>query len=92
MDVVIPCLLPEKIPNLVIETAAAGAKQIWFQEQTWIPKFQEQCNALGISAVRGCVLLHKIYAKPFAYLNPCYWHGLKTVKVAEKALFLPEFP
>lgn len=84
VDVVIPCLLPLEIPRLVAESVAVGAKQIWFQEKTWTPEFQEQCDALGIIAVRGCVLLHKIYPKPLGYLNPCYWHGLKAVKVPEK--------
>lgn len=83
-DVVIPCLFPEEIPQLVVDAAAAGAKQIWFQEKTWTPEFQEQCEALGIIAVRGCVLLHKIYPKPLGYLTPCYWHGLKALKVPEK--------
>ncbi|MDI6813781.1 MAG: CoA-binding protein [Desulfitobacteriaceae bacterium] len=84
VDIVVPCLQPEEIPNFVEEAAAAGVKQIWFQEKTWTPEFQEQCDALGIIVVRGCVLLHKVYPKPLGYLNPCYWHGLKAIKVPKK--------
>jgi len=86
IDVIVPCVLPEKIPNFVEEAAVAGATHIWFQEKTWTPEFQEQCDALGMVAVRGCVLLHKIYSKPLGYFNPCYWHGRKALKVPEKGV------
>lgn len=83
VDVVVPCRLPEEIPDFVKAVAAAGASQIWFQEKTWTSVFQEQCEAMDIRVVRGCVLLHQTYRKPWGYLNPCYWHGLKALKVPE---------
>lgn len=81
VDVAIPCLLPEFIPTLVEDTAAAGIKYIWFQEQTWNRQFEDTCAKMGIVAIRGCVLRHKIYQKPLAFFNPCYWHGFRDAKV-----------
>lgn len=43
VDVVIPCLLPEEIPDLVVETAAAGAKKIWFQEKNCLNSRNNGC-------------------------------------------------
>lgn len=84
VDVVIPCLLPEHISDIVKKTFEAGAKYLWFQEKNWTPEFQEQCEENGIEVVRGCVLKHKTYKKPFAFFNPCYWHGWKEPKVPSK--------
>ena len=84
VNVAVPCLSPEEMPNLVAETQAAGVEQIWFQEQTWSPLLQEQCERAGIQVVRGCVLRHKIYGKPLGYFHPCYWHGLRDLKVPSK--------
>lgn len=81
VDVVVPCLLPEEYPQLPEDAAAAGAKVIWFQEQTWSPELEEKCAKLGITSVRGCVLRHKVYPRPLGWLNPCYWHGRNDSKV-----------
>lgn len=82
--VLVPCLLPEKMPGLIEEAQAAGIEEIWFQEQTWSPHFQEQCEKAGIKPVQGCVLRHKTFARPFGFFRPCYWHGLKAPKVPAK--------
>lgn len=82
IDVVVPCLLPEYLSTLAAEAQAAGAEFIWFQEQTWTPELQQQCEELNITTIKGCVLKHKVYSKPFGYLNPCFWHGLKDPKVS----------
>lgn len=84
VDVVVPCLRAERIPNLISEAQACGAKTVWFQERNWTPEFQEQADALGIQIVRGCILKHKIYARPMGFLNPCYWHGLHSPKAPKK--------
>ncbi|HVJ48409.1 CoA-binding protein [Desulfitobacterium sp.] len=84
IDVVVPCLRPEKIPDLIAEVKACGAKIVWFQEQNWTSEFQTQADSLGIQVVKGCILKHKIYARPFGFLNPCYWHGLHSPKVPKK--------
>lgn len=83
--VIVPCLFPEKLETLVEDTVSAGAKNIWFQEQTWTPEFQQACAEREIKVIRGCVLRHKMYPPvSFRYLNPCYWHGLKDLKVPSK--------
>lgn len=84
VSVLVPCLVPEKVPSLVEEAKAAGIAQIWFQEQTWSPLFQTQCDDAGIKVVRGCVLRHKSYSKPVGFFHPCFWHGLKDDKVLKK--------
>ncbi|AFM42205.1 putative CoA-binding protein [Desulfosporosinus acidiphilus SJ4] len=85
VTVVVPCLLPENLPSLVSEVILAGAEKIWFQEQTWSQAFQEECEKQGVQVIRGCVLRHKRYpALSLCYLNPCYWHGLRDLKVPAK--------
>jgi hypothetical protein len=84
VDVIVPCLRAEYITDIVSQAADIGAKYIWFQEKNWSPEFETQCEEKGIGIIRGCVLKHKIYKKPFAYLNPCYWHGWKEKKVPNK--------
>ncbi|NLP43845.1 MAG: CoA-binding protein [Peptococcaceae bacterium] len=84
IDVVIPCLRTEYLQNIVKDSAEAGAKYIWFQEDNWDPGLVRECEELGVNVNRGCVLKHKLYKKPFAFLNPCYWHGLKEKKVPAK--------
>lgn len=84
IDVVIPCLFPELLDTLVQDTVAAGAKKIWFQNQTWTPEIHDQCQSEGIIEIKGCVLLHKTHNLPLGYLNPCYWHGLRSAKVPER--------
>lgn len=84
VDVVVPCLRAEKLPDLISEIHACGAKTVWFQEQNWTPEYQEQADALGIQVVKGCILKHKIYTRPFSFFNPCYWHGLHSPKVPKK--------
>ncbi|MDD2234756.1 MAG: CoA-binding protein [Desulfitobacteriaceae bacterium] len=87
IDVVIPCLFPEMLAAMVRDAAEAGAKKIWFQNQTWTEEFHEQCESAGIMEVKGCVLVHKIYKPPLSYLNPCYWHGLRSAKVSVRKKF-----
>lgn len=84
VDVVVPCLRPERLPDLMTEVQACGAKAVWFQEQNWTPEYQKQADDLGIQVVRGCILKHKIYPRPFGFFNPCYWHGLHSPKVPKK--------
>ena len=82
VTVLVPCLLPERLESLVSDAVSAGASKIWFQEQTWTPVLQQACESAGIAVVRGCVLRHKVYPTvSIRYLNPCYWHGLRDVKV-----------
>ena len=85
VTVAVPCLLPEKHKCLVSDVAAAGIKKIWFQQQTWTQEFQQECDRAEIEVIRGCVLRHKDYP-PFSlrYFNPCYWHGLRDLKVPLK--------
>jgi predicted CoA-binding protein len=84
VDVVVPCLRAERLPDLMSEVQACGAKAVWFQEQNWTAEYQEQADKMGIHVVKGCVLKHKTHARPFAFLNPCYWHGLHSPKVPKK--------
>ena len=84
IEVVVPCLLPQLIPALVEEAAEAGAKYIWFQEQTWTEDFDKQCEQAGIVPVKGCVLRHKVYKKPWGYFHPCFWHGLRAEKAPSR--------
>ncbi|MBP1759678.1 MAG: putative CoA-binding protein [Firmicutes bacterium] len=86
VTVVVPCLLPENLKSLVPESASAGCRKIWFQEQTWTQELQQECDNLGIETIRGCVLRHKIYPSKVSlrYLSPCYWHGLRDAKVPKK--------
>ncbi len=84
VDVVVPCLKSESIPNIISQAQECGAQFVWFQEHNWTEEFQEQADAAGIQVIRGCLLKHKIYPKPFAYLHPCYWHGLKSPKAPKR--------
>lgn len=84
VDVVVPCLRPEKISNIIADVHGCGAQAVWFQEQNWTPAFQEQADTLGIQVIKGCILKHKIYSPPFGFFNPCYWHGLHSPKVPKK--------
>lgn len=84
VDVVIPCLRAEFLQDIVENTTGIDAKYIWFQENNWKQEFEVQCEENGIKAIRGCVLKHRIYKKPIAYFNPCYWHGWKEKKVPYK--------
>lgn len=84
VDVVVPCLREEYLKDLVADSAAVEAKYIWFQEKNWTPEFSAQCEERGIEVVRGCVLKHKVYYKPLAWFNPCYWHGWKERKVESR--------
>lgn len=83
-QVVIPCLKAEFLTNLVDEADEAGAEHIWFQEKNWTPELADRCREKGIEALRGCLLKHKVYKKPWAFFNPCYWHGLQENKVPSK--------
>lgn len=86
VTVVVPCLLPEKLRSLVSDTSLAGAGKIWFQEQTWTPELQQECESANLDVIRGCVLRHKVYPIiGLRYLNPCYWHGLRDAKVPGKS-------
>lgn len=84
VDVVIPCLMPRHIPDIVEESARVGAHTIWFQEKNWTPEFQEKAEVNGLAVVRGCVLKHKKYQGVVKFLRPCYWHGLSCPKVMPK--------
>lgn len=84
VDVVVNCLFPGEMPDLVAQVKACGCTAIWFQEQTWSKELQLQCDEEGIKTVRGCLLRHKRVSKPFGFFNPCYWHGLYEEKVPLK--------
>jgi predicted CoA-binding protein len=84
VDAVVPCLRAELIPDIIAQVQACGAKTVWFQERNWTPEFQEQADVAGIQVVRGCILKHKVYTKPFGFFNPCYWHGFKSPKAPQR--------
>jgi len=86
VSVVVPCLLPENLKTLVPDAVAAGCSKIWFQEQTWSQELQQECDSAGVEVIRGCVRRHRIYPSKISlrYLSPCYWHGLRDVKVPMK--------
>ena len=85
VTVVVPCLLPEKLKSLIADAAAVGSEKIWFQEQTWTQELEQECDGAGMTAIRGCVLRHKVYPIiSVRYFNPCYWHGLRDAKVPSK--------
>lgn len=85
VTVIVPCVLPEALTSLVSEASLAGVSKIWFQEQTWTQTLQLECENLGIQVFRGCVLRHKIDPPlSLRYFKPCYWHGLKDLKVPSK--------
>lgn len=85
VTVLVPCLLPDRLKSLVSDATSAGARSIWFQEQTWTQEFQQDCDGAGIEVIRGCVLRHAVNPLvSMRYLNPCYWHGLRDVKVPSK--------
>lgn len=86
VTVVVPCLLPERLASLVSDVVSAGVSRIWFQEQTWTPKLQQECEDAEIEVIRGCVLRHRAYPSKISirYFSPCYWHGLRDVKVPAK--------
>lgn len=86
VTVVVPCLLPERLNSLVVDAVSAGCSKIWFQEQTWTEEFQLECESAEIEVIRGCVLRHRSYPSKISlrYLSPCYWHGLRDVKVPVK--------
>ncbi|MGE4271639.1 MAG: CoA-binding protein [Desulfitobacterium sp.] len=84
VDVVVPCLKGELIPDIINQAQECGAQFVWFQERNWTEEFQEQADNAGIQVLRGCVLKHKIHPKPFGYLHPCYWHGLKSPKAPKR--------
>jgi predicted CoA-binding protein len=81
IDVAAPCLPAAELADLVPAAQAAGCTHIWFQEDSWSPELQAQCEEAGIKAVRGCVLLHKVFVKPLAFFHPCYWHGWRERKI-----------
>ena len=84
VDVIVPCLRAELIPEVIAQAQACGAKTVWFQERNWTQEFQDQADAAGIQVVRGCILKHKKYSKPFCFFNPCYWHGYKSPKAPKR--------
>ncbi|UWG98766.1 CoA-binding protein [Dehalobacter sp. DCM] len=84
VDVIVPCLRPHLIKDIVQDTVDCEAKYIWFQEQNWTPDFEAACQENNIGVVRGCILKHKLFSKPLAFLNPCYWHGRNEKKVPGK--------
>jgi len=85
VTVVVPCLPPDKLLTLVADAVSSGANKIWFQEQTWTQELQQECDNAGIEVIRGCVLRHVVHSPlSMRYLNPCYWHGLRDVKVPAK--------
>jgi len=86
VTVAVPCLLPERLESLVSDALSAGCLKIWFQEQTWTREFQQECDSAGIEVIRGCVLRHRVYPSKISlrYFSPCYWHGLRDVKVPIK--------
>jgi len=84
VDVVVPCLRKEYLNELIDDTAGINARYIWFQEKNWTLEFEKECQEKGILVLRGCVLKHKTYKKPLAWINPCYWHGKQEKQVPNK--------
>lgn len=83
IDVAVVCLSPGAYPDLLKEGKEAGIKYIWFQEQTWSEELENECKEAEIGIVKGCVLKHRVFAKPIAFFHPCYWHGKGHPKVVE---------
>lgn len=84
VDVVVPCLMPRHIPDIVEESVQAGAHTIWFQEKNWTEGFQEQAEEKGLAVVRGCMLKHQSYKGIGKFLRPCFWHGWGCKKILPK--------
>lgn len=83
-DVAVICLLPGEYPDLVEQAKEAGIRYLWFQPQTYTKELGEKCRENDLAIVCSCVLQHRFYARPWAYLNPCYWHGKGCNKVKMK--------
>lgn len=84
IDVAVICLLPDTYPQLLEDIKASQVKQVWFQEQTYNDELLEALAGEEIEVIKGCVLLHRPIAKPFAFFSPCYWHGFRQAKVPVK--------
>jgi len=82
--VVVPCLRAELLTDLIAQAQECGAGYVWFQEGNWTEELQKQADEAGIQVIRGCILKHKLYPKPWAYFHPCYWHGLKSPKAPKR--------
>lgn len=84
VDVVVLCVHLDIEPGIADKAAQIGASYIWFQEKNWTEEIDIRCRENGLIVVRGCVLKHKVFQKPFAYLNPCFWHGIGQPKMPSR--------
>jgi hypothetical protein len=58
------CVKPDRADRVVREAAAAGVRQIWFQQGAQSPAAMETCAQLGVEAIQGhCILM---FAEPVA--------------------------
>jgi uncharacterized protein len=58
------CVKPDRADAVVREAAAAGVRQVWFQQGAESAAALEACAQLGVEAVRGqCILM---FAEPVA--------------------------
>jgi hypothetical protein len=84
IDVVVPCLMPRHIPDIIEESLGAGAQTIWFQEKNWTQEYQDQAEEKGLTVVRGCMLKHRKHTGIGKFLHPCFWHGWGCPKAQPK--------
>ena len=58
------CVKPDRADPVVRQAAAAGVRQVWFQQGAESPAALEACAQLGVEAVQGqCILM---FAEPVA--------------------------
>jgi uncharacterized protein len=68
---------PDLAGQVVRDAAAAGVRQVWFQQGAESPAALETCQALGLEAVHGeCILM---FAEPVGSIHKVHRWVLKVV-------------
>jgi uncharacterized protein len=71
------CVKPDRADAVVREAAAAGVRQVWFQQGAESATAIEACAELGVDAVHGqCILM---FAEPVGSLHKFHRWVLKVV-------------
>jgi predicted CoA-binding protein len=66
---------PDRADLVVRDAAAAGVRQIWFQQGSESPAALETCRSLGLAAVHGqCILM---FAEPVGSVHKLHRCVLK---------------
>ena len=77
VDRLLVCVKPDKADLVVRDAAAAGVKQVWFQQGAQFPAALETCRQLGLETVHGeCILM---FAEPVTSLHKFHRWLLKLV-------------